>query len=104
MRCIDCAGSGVVAAHGLEHISCPECDGQGHKTLSPERLNIATRLADLRAHGAATLVSAVDADQWLVSGRLMGYVVGMEDCDTGKREHEIIRLCNRVILMIRDEK
>lgn len=29
MRCIDCAGSGVVPAHGLVSISCPECDGTG---------------------------------------------------------------------------
>lgn len=101
MRCIDCAGSGVVAAHGHAGVACPECDGTGtNEPLTPDLLDIAMRLAHLRAQGAAVLVSSVGRDPIAIRGRLMGYVVALEDKRVGKREAEIIELCNRVIEVI----
>lgn len=103
MRCPDCAGSGVVAAHGLGQVACVECDGTGRKTpMTPELMDIAVRLADLKAQGAAVLVSSVGNDPQLIKGRLMGYVCAVEDGRVGKREAEIKELCERVIEMIRE--
>lgn len=101
MRRIDRAGSGAVPAHGLEHVACLECDGTGKsEPLTPDLLDIAMRLAHLRAQGAAVLVSSVGKDPIAIRGRLMGYVVALEDSRVGKREEEIIELCNRVIEVI----